>query len=100
MRFAHKPEIERNRKENRHLECRDFWTQKEVWEKSTPEYFILPGRYSPLRESALYKQNILQTTCHTEKHTLNKIPFLTSLLFPPLPFDRGKGSIYNIDHFY
>lgn len=28
------------------------------------------------------------------------MPFLTSLLFPPLPFGRGKGSIYNIDHFY
>lgn len=90
-----KPQIER--RENGELECRSLWTQKEVWEKSTPEYFILLAD-TPLWEKVLFINRIFsKPRCHTEKHTLNKMPFLTSLLFPPLPFGRRKGSIYNIE---
>lgn len=97
VRCAQKPQIER--KENGELECRSFWTQKWVWEKATPEYFILLAD-TPLWEKALFINRIFsKPRCHTEKHTLNKMPFLTSLLFPRLPFGRRKGSVYNMEYF-
>lgn len=102
-RFAHKLQSEQSSTGKWHwgLICNGSRTEKVVREKPTPEYFRYSLADSCLREKVLFINGIFsKPRCHTEKHAFNKMPFLSSLLFPPLTFGRGEGSVYNIDFFY
>lgn len=71
------------------------------WGRSPHQSILVSLADSHLWEKALFINRIFsKPLCHTEKHTFNKMPFLTSLLFPPLPCGRGEGSIYNVDFYW
>lgn len=61
------------------------------WGRSPHQSILVSLADSHLWEKALFINRIFSKPhCHTAKHAFNKIPFLASLLFPSLPFGKGK----------
>lgn len=63
---------------------------KKRWERSRHQSIIASLAESRLREKSFFvTRTFSKPCCHAEKHAFNKT-FLTSLLFPSLPFGRRK----------
>lgn len=89
--------------EHRETDNAEYWDlvasgYGKKWGRSPHQSILVFLADSHLWEKAFFIDRIFsKPRCHTEEHTFNKRPFLTSLLIPPLPFGRGEDSIYNVD---